>query len=247
MRKQGEKSMSKKNEVAVVEQEMQVTETFVAPEFEGQAIDMNDIAFPKLIAMQPNSETVVDGVYSAGDIINSITGEVVGGVKKELEVYPLRYRKYYKVEKGEKEWVRAEPITCKEDMDKAWDFEENGVLMTRRPVLEIFLMAPSVSELPFLWRIQGMSYKNISKSFITMAFAMPQAQKKAPFIRSLLIRTEKESNEKGNFFVYKFKLGKMTDAATYALCNQWYETTKSAKIEQDQEAQDVQEPTNTQF
>lgn len=250
MRKQGEKIMSKKNEVAVVEQETQVTETFVAPEFQGEAIDMNDITFPKLIAMQPVSESVTDGIYVSGDIINSITGEVVGGVKKELEVYPLRYRKYYKVEKGtsgEKEWVRAEPITSKEDMNKEWDFEENGVLMTRRPVLEIFLMAPSVSELPFLWRIQGMSYKNISKSFITMAFALPQAQKKAPFIRSLLIRTEKESNEKGNFFVYKFKIGKLTDASTYALCNQWYETTKSAKIEQDQEAQDVQEPTNTQF
>lgn len=245
--------MSKKNEVAVVEQETQVVETFVAPEFEGQAIDMNDVAFPKLIAMQPISEGVVDGIYSAGDIINSITGEVVGGVKKELEVYPLRYRKYYKVEKGtsgEKEWVRAEPITSKEDMDKDWDFEENGILMTRRPVLEVFLHAPSVSELPFLWRIQGMSYKNMNKTFITMAFALPQAQKKAPFIRSLMIRTEKESNEKGSYFVYKFKLGKMTDASTYALCNQWYETTKSAKIEQDQEAQDVQdvqEPTNTQF
>ncbi len=243
--------MSKKNEVAVVEQETQVVETFVAPEFEGQSIDMNDIAFPKVIAMQPISEGVIDGNYSAGDVIDSITGEIIASTKKELEVYPLRYRKYYKVERGvsgDKEWVRAEPITCKEDMDKEWDFEEDGIPMTRRPVLEIFLLAPSVSELPYLWRIQGMSYKSLNKTFVTLAFAMPQAQKKAPFVRSLFIRTEKETNDKGTYFVYKFKIGKMTDAATYGLCNQWYETTKTTKIEEHQEeSSDVKEPVNSQF
>lgn len=237
--------MSKKNEVAVVEEAKEVvTQEFVAPEFQGEAVAIEDITFPKIIALQPISTAVVDGVYSSGDVIDSITGEVIASTKKELEVYPLRYRKYYKVEKGEqgnKEWVRAEPINGKADLDLPWDFEENGVLMTRRPVLEIFLLAPSVSELPYLWRIQGMSYKSLSKTFVTLAFAMPQAQKKAPFVRSLMIRTEKETNEKGSYFVYKFKLGKLTDASTYALCNQWYETTKNTKIEEGEKSTETSE------
>ncbi len=242
--------MSKKNEVTVVEKQDVVTQEFVAPVFESESLRIEDIAFSKLICLQPISEAVTDGKYAAGDIIDSTSGEKIGSSTQELEIFPLSTRKYYKVERkvdGKNEWVRAEPINGPQDMNKDWTFEEDGEILTRRPVMEVFLMAPSVSELPFLWRIQGMSYKGIAKTLYTQAIALPATQKKAPFVRSLMLRTEKEKSDKGVYYVFKFKLGKMTDAATYALCNQWYETTKSAKIEQDQEAQDVQEPTNTQF
>ena len=242
--------MSKKNEVAVVEEQAVVVSEFVAPDFAGDDLHIEDISFPKLICMQPISEAVTDGKYSAGDIINSTTGEKIGSPTEEVEIFPISTRKYYKVEKevdGKNTWVRAEPINGPKDLEKEWTFEEDGEILTRRPVMEVFLMIPKSSDLPFLWRIQGMSYKGIAKTFYTTAFALPATQKKAPFIRSILLRTEKEKNDKGTYFVFKFKLGKLTDAETYAACAQWYETTKTAKIEENTEVEPSEKQTEMGF
>lgn len=228
------KELVKKEETAVA--------AFEAPEFETEAINVEDIAFPRIQLLQPISESVVEQKYSAGVIIDSVTGEVIGDVKKQVEIIPLRARKYYKVSKlvgQKKEFVRTEPINTRADMDRPWSFEENGDSMVRRPVMECFVLIPG-RELPYIFRIAGMSYKGMSKAFYTSAFALPASQKKAPFVRSLLINSKVEKNTKGTYFVYSFCNGKLTDAETYALANQWYESTKHAKVREDNDSDDEQ-------
>ena len=232
--------MSKKNEVAVVEETNVLA--FVAPEFQPEEVNTDDIAFPKMLLMQPISESVTDGKHTAGDVIDSVTGEKIADTKDGVEIYPIRMRKYYVVKNVDEDnkYVRTEAIISKDDMNKPWNFEENGIQMKRQPVMEIFCLSPNNSELPYLLRFKGMSFKSVGKNFYTMAFALPAAQKKAPFIRSLVITSKKEKNEKGVFFVYNFSLGKLTDAETYATCSTWFETTKTAKIEVEDPAEHVQ-------
>ena len=229
--------MSKETKELVKKEETQVAQ-FEAPSFESEGVNVEDIAFPRIQAMQPISESVVEGKYAAGDIINSFTGEVLGSSTKQVEIIPLRCRKYYKIMKvidaNKKEFARIEPINSAQDMQKDWNFEENGNQMIRRPVMEVFVLIPG-HDLPFIWRLSGMSYKGLSKQFYTSAFALPASQKKAPFVRSLLIQTKKEKNEKGVYFVFSFINGKLTDKDTYELANTWYESTKTAKIQDDQD------------
>jgi hypothetical protein len=209
---------------------------FVAPSFETDEINSIDVAYPRMQLMQPISEGVTDGLYSAGDIINAMTGEKIGGPTEAIEIFPIRQRKYYVVSNTDDnhKFVRIEPITTKEDMDKPWNFQENDINMKRSPTMEVFVYAPKHSELPFQLRFKGMTLKNIGKTFNTMAFMLPAAQKKAPFVRSLLISAKKEKNEKGIYFVFNFTVGKLADAETYKACDTWFLTTKTAKVENDE-------------
>lgn len=239
--------MSKETKELVKKEETQVAQ-FEAPDFESEAVNVEDIAFPRIQMMQPISETVTDGKYAAGDIIDSVTGEILGSSTKQIEIIPLRCRKYYKVQKivgsDKKEFVRIEPINSATDMNKEWNFEENGEQMIRRPVMEVFVLIPG-RDLPYIWRLSGMSFKGLSKQFYTSAFALPASQKKAPFVRSLLIQTKKEKNEKGVYFVFSFINGKLTDKDTYMLANQWYESTKTTKIQDDEDEEDEPKTSST--
>lgn len=236
--------MNQKTKDLVVKEETQVA-AFVAPEFQAESVNVEDIAFPRIQLMQPISESVTDGKYAAGDIIDSVTGEIIGGTAKSVEIIPLRCRKYYKVTKkvdGKSKFVRIEMINSAQDMQKDWNFLENDEQMQRRPVMEVFVLVPG-QDLPYMFRIAGMSYKGISKSFYTSAFALPASQRKAPFIRSLLITSKKEKNEKGTYFVYSFVNGKLSDHDTYAVANQWYEATKNVAIKEDNETDEEETTT----
>ena len=231
--------MTKETKELVKKEETQVA-TFVAPDFTPETMNIEDIAFPRIMMLQPISESVTDGKYVAGDIIDSVTGEVIGGSSKQLEIIPLRCRKYYKVTKeveGKAKFVRIEPINNAQDMQKDWNFMEDGEMMKRRPVMEVFVLVPG-KDLPYIFRIAGMSFKGMSKQFYTNAFVLPASQRKAPFVRSLLITSKKERNEKGTYFVYSFINGKLSDAETYGLASQWYESTKNAKVREDDNQDD---------
>ena len=150
--------MTKQSNELVKKEETAVAE-FVAPEFQAEAVNVEDIAFPRIQMLQPISESVTDGKYAAGDIIDSATGEILGSVSKQLEIIPLRCRKYYKVTKeveGKSKFVRIEPINNRADMDKDWNFEEDGFIMKRRPVMEVFVLIPN-ADLPYVFRISGMT------------------------------------------------------------------------------------------
>ena len=58
--------MSKKNSNELVTTKTSEVAEFVAPEFIPEAVHVEDIAFPRLLLMQPISETVTDGKYAAG-------------------------------------------------------------------------------------------------------------------------------------------------------------------------------------
>ena len=238
--------MSEETKDLVKKEETAVT-TFVAPEFQAESVSVEDIAFPRIQLMQPISESVTDGKYAAGDIIDSVTGEIIGGTSKAVEIIPLRCRKYYKVTKkvdGKSKFVRIEMINSAQDMQKDWNFIENDEQLQRRPVMEVFVLVPG-QDLPYMFRIAGMSFKGMSKSFYTSAFALPASQRKAPFIRSLMITSKKEKNDKGTYFVYSFVNGKLSDQDTYAVANQWYESTKNTKIKEDDNETDEETKTST--
>lgn len=231
----------------IVKKEETVVATFVAPEFTPEAMNVEDIAFPRIMMLQPISESVTDGKYAAGDIIDSATGEILGGVSKSVEIIPLRCRKYYKVTKkvdGKSKFVRIEMINSAQDMQKDWNFIENDEQLQRRPVMEVFVLVPG-KDLPYIFRIAGMSFKGMSKQFYTNAFILPASQRKAPFVRSLMINAKKERNDKGTYFVYSFVNGKLSDQDTYAVANQWYESTKNTKIKEDDTDTDEETKTST--
>ena len=236
--------MNKKTSNELTVKENTEVAAFVAPDFQSEAVNVEDIVFPRIQLLQPISETVTDGKYAAGDIIDSVSGEVMGSPSKSVEIIPLRCRKYYKVTKkvdGKDKYVRIEPINSPADMQKEWNFVEEGEQLARRPVMEIFVLVEG-QEIPYIFRLSGMSFKGIGKSFYTAAFALPASQRKAPFVRSLLITSKKEKNDKGVYFVYSFVNGKLSDADTYALANQWYESTKNVKVREEDTNEDNETP-----
>lgn len=59
-------------------------------------VDSSDIVVPKLLLVQGLSAAVAEGKAKMGDIINSLTGVIVGGPNSEVPFIPVTIKKYWK-------------------------------------------------------------------------------------------------------------------------------------------------------
>lgn len=210
----------------------QTTELSTSTQFEDFEVDTRNIVIPKILLMQPISDKVTEGIAKYGDFLNSMTGEVVGNIDKGLEVIPLSSKNYHIVSVKEgTDWnfLRIDPIVSMADDNKPFDDIENGEVIKRQKVLEFFVMAPAVSELPFTVQFRGMSFRN-GKAFYTMAFAMAKAMRVMPYERTLILNGTKTKNDKGNFAILTFKSGRKSTAEEIEKSKMWYSTIKASNV-----------------
>ena len=110
------------------------------------AIYTNDYLLPKLWVMQALSEQLkVDKELEQGDIINSLTGEVVCLKGEELEFVVVRSYKRWQgfriLANGKKEYVKEfSGIMTLENANWPYEFTENGVNCRRRQVNSFIIL-----------------------------------------------------------------------------------------------------------
>lgn len=196
-----------------------------------EGIESKDLMIPKLLLMQGLSQLVSSGDASTGDIINSLTKQVLGTKAKGVEVIPIMAQKswvYYE-KKGDKfNYVRVEEYTAAnsdrpmegktpEGVDYRYDrsFDMYGLIASE---------AKSASTLPFMVSFRRTSYTTGRK--IVTFFKQCEMAKRPPASKTIILTAQIKKNDLGTFFAYDMAEGRPTDKFELAKAYEWYKLIK---------------------
>ena len=105
-------------------------------------IDVGDLEIPKVMLMQNTSEFVSDNLARLGDIVNTMSMEVLGGFEKPVEMVPLKLYKtlrIYDISGSEPKFMREEPLNA-ENAKLPWEGNEGGTPIKRMTHMNYFIL-----------------------------------------------------------------------------------------------------------
>ncbi len=205
-----------------------------AKKSEAANIDRKDLLIPKLLTMQGLSKLVAAEKATMGDIVNSVTGEVLGGKSKPVNVIPLKIFKTwvrYKIQGGSPMYIGTEPFTP-ENANRPWEESVDGGKIRNDQALNFYVMLEEDMKkpfaLPFVLSFRRTSYRNGRK--LVNHFAQAEAIHQEAFGGTVELRTEKQQNDQGIFYVFDVGATKATNPEYAAKCELWMKTLAEAKV-----------------
>lgn len=196
----------------------------------------NDIVIPKIQLMQGMSQAVTSGKAKLGDLVDSVSGDIIGDVNKPLEVVPFHMEKFFVVQKfnGKKFlYDRIEKITPQNE-NAAYEFDENGSKM-KRVYTRRFYVLTAGNVLPYTIDFASTSSK-AGKELATEMFVKNAMMKLPPASSKIAIGVKIDKNDDATYAVKTIKVvGKSTQEEIKNAFN-WYKTiSKSAVLDAEAE------------
>ncbi len=223
--------MKQTKEVAIQEPEQTAVSTYVAPRgFEGDDDDPSDIIIPMAKLIHPLSPEISDGLpgIKPGSIINNITKSVL-----PEEFIPIfRFKTFLKFNPRDRKddlfdenfqpgaliWRITDPSDPRVEECK---FGEDGSKPTALSVLNFFSFFNG-EDMPVVIPFMRTSYK-AGKQLLSVA----KMQRCDMFKKKYRLYSQKESNEKGEYFVLKFSIVGDATPGEYELCESlWKDFSK---------------------
>jgi len=208
-------------------------------------VDGADILIPRLLLMQPLSESVGEDGIEAGDIIKSTTREAM----KECEIIPLMTFKTWRIMElrdGKFEFKTIVPITA-ENANEDWEWQENGIHYRRDRVLNYYVLLPSeiARELKALKELEAGNIPDADDCLIPCLLGFTRTStpagkelatffKKAqhfripPATQTFRLYSEFEKNDKGKYYIFKVEKARKTTMEELNVAKRWYDTLKTA-------------------
>lgn len=206
-------------------------------------VEARDLKIPKLLLMQQMSKFVAeDDMCKAGDLVNSVTGDVYGSIRekdyKGVKVIPIQMFKHWVIHEvhpdGKMEYVETTPVTP-QNTDWEWNEVVEGKKLKRTKCLNFFVLLEkdlgNPLALPHVVTFRSTGYKN--GLLLANHFAQCMKAKEANIFRIPMDRVFEigggiEKNEKGTFYKLDVKeVSHSSDAAINQAYN-WYKTIKGS-------------------
>jgi len=231
-----------------------------------EGLDQGDLIIPRLSIVQPTSDVATDGDVPPGSFYDNLSGEYY----EELKIVPLRFgrgRLLYRdgddkpACKSDDGLVPSQYIdepcydTCAKMIsnrltavcsEATWD--KDGTPPACQATYDLFALNLDQDESPFILTLKGKNYRS-GKRLISY-FSL---RRRSPYSTSLRLKTTKEKNQYGTFFVTEFsnyELVKPTDKyRQHFLGLRNYDVQKTYDVEDAaaMEDNDVDENDNTAF
>lgn len=213
-------------------------------------IDKSDIMIPRLLVMQGLSEFVADEKAQMGDIVNSVSVEVLGGKSKGVRFIPLSHFKtvaYYRVEKeGEAPvYDRTEAWSAQKHTNLEWEQVIDGKKYIVNQCLNFYVMLEKdmddPSAFPYLLTFRRTSYKNGKK--LINHFMQMDMMGVEPWFGVLELTSQKQSNDSGTFYVFDVRPVGQSKAEWVDKLRGWGETLSKGTHLIDEEREEKTETT----
>jgi len=211
-----------------------------------EEITAQDIILPKLLLMQGLSKIVTAGDAAQGQIVNSVTKEVVGGISNiktkagepvELVCFKL-FKTWVEFDKIEGQWVfrKTYPMDAS-NLDLAQEEIVSGVEVRRDRCMNFMVLLPSEIEegaaLPYVVSFRrtsmqaGKKIASAQKRWQALGAANPVCHK--TFKMSVIQKTKDDKN----FWAFEMEEGRETSAEEQAECKKWFTALQkmNAKID----------------
>lgn len=219
-----------------------------------EVVEAKDLRIPRALLMQSTSEYVGQRKATAGDFVNSITADKIGGEKESLRVVPIYVFKTWTImhKVGNKfEFLKSEPYTLQ---NSARPREENILGVDYQNVETVNMLAmlekdlDKADALPYLFVFRMTSYA-CGRDILTLKQNCNRVnQPMASY--TIKLTSEFKKNDKGQFFVVKYegvdKNEKFVEQA--ASLKTWHDTFKGGmvKVHEEVEEADATQATQTE-
>lgn len=204
------------------------------------ALTAKDIVIPKILPMQAMSKKVTADEAKFGDLIDSLTNEVLGDTKNPIEFIPFFMEKVYVVmeEKDNKfTFANQVPITAKnEDQEFEAVNPETGIKQKWYRTLNFYVLFPKQVEaneaIPYLLSFRSTSARAGQKLATTMFMKNLKAGK-TPASTVMELSYSKKSNDKGTFGVLDVRELRASTPEQISEAFLWVKTIKSGRTKVD--------------
>lgn len=231
-KKTSKKKVTKKTTKAVATTEEDTKALAAYDEaFGTEDIDNEDIIIPKVLVMQGMSKRVTEGKAKLGDMVDSLTGEILGDTDTPIDFIPFKTFKTWIVFHND-EYKETIPVTPK---NKDWPIEDkvDGVHVRRDKVFNCYCLLPEQIEsgefLPFVLSFRRTSYYAGRK--LTTAFARLRMFKKPAFSKVFRLSSEKQTKDKHTFFTFDVEQVGNSNEKHMVECKNWYDVVSKAKVD----------------
>lgn len=197
--------------------------------------------------MQGLSDKVKKRQAQIGDIVDTLTGEVVapfGGAG--IEIIPIcMYGEWIvskvvadKGGKDKEEFLRREALTVENEF-LAFEDMEAGHKIRRNKQLNFFCLgAKGYDGLPYLISFRRMNYFGAGKNLATY-FRMCEMRNIPPASKVYVLNAEEQVRNNNSFQVFTAKPGRASTKAEIDAAYMWYELLKTTKVKVADDEQDA--------
>lgn len=193
-----------------------------------------DVIIPKILAMQGLSKLVIDGKAKFGDLVDSLSGEVLGSVDKAVEIIPFHLHKIWIISKwnGKKyEFNSIEDVTPANE-NKSWEEETAEGKFKNEKCFNFYCLRPDDMSLPYIVGFKGTSQK-AGKQLATQMYVKNRAAGKVPPAKVISLGGIKRTNDEGTFIVLDATVARDSKQEEIMECLKWYKTIKSGSTKAD--------------
>lgn len=216
-----------------------------------QTVLNSDILIPRILLMQGLSPYVVERKAQQGDIVRSVSAEILGGPNKPISFIPLKQTTSWVITEkvnDRYEFRGIEPRNSTNDTLE-WTFVKNGTDWKRTKAIGIFALlvsdieafhleqkrveetgeAPDLEKtlMPVFISFQSTSFT--AGKMVSTFFTKAQSMKAPPYKYFLSLSCELDKNDKGSFYVWKVGASKPLPGALVGQASQWYEVLNAAR------------------
>lgn len=217
-------------------------------EWDMDAVNSLDIAIPKLLIMQAPSKLVAQEKAQMGDIVNSVSGEILGTCRekdfKPVKFIPFKEEKTWTIFElvGSKpEFRGSEPLTpMTNNLER--EFTKDGKNFRRYRTLNYFVLLIDELDdsdvcLPYVLSFRSTGYKTgkaLSNHFLQCKAALQKGKVVPPPTTIFELSGTKTSNDKGTFYVPEVKNIGETPKEYIQIAYQWLQTLKTSSFKVDE-------------
>lgn len=210
-----------------------------------EELGAGDFLVPKLLLMQGISEAVTNGDAQQGQVIDSITNDVVGGITnlktQECKVLDLiafqSFKTWVEFERDGDNWNYKSwyPMT-KENANLETEEVVDGVTIRRDRCLNFYVIRPEQiakgEAFPYVISFRRTSMK-AGKKLATIAAQLRALGNKPLAFKHFELSVIALENDKGKFWGFDLKAGKNSTDAELNEAFKWYKTLQSADVKID--------------
>lgn len=194
-------------------------------------LDRSDILIPKLLVMQGMSKQVADEKAQPGEIVNSVTGEVLAARGKDIRFIPIMQFKSwvkYRMEGASPRYIGQEMFN-ESNANLPWESEENGQKFRNDICLNFYVLLEKDLEdpgaLPYLLSFRRTSYKN-GRKLITH-FVQCDMAGMEPYAKTLNLTGQKQQNDSGTYYIFDVSVAGNTSEKNASKIQDWVKILSS--------------------
>lgn len=218
-------------------------------DFGGASISGQDIVIPKVLCMQGQSKLVGDGKAKVGDLVDSLSSQVIGGIDKPVSFVPFFMKKTFVVSEfnGTRYMFHHIEDCTPQNENQAWEQMIDGKKYKFEKSFNFYCLLTEDPSLPYVISFKSTSSK-AGRELMTQMYIKNKAAGKAPPAKLMHLSVDKQSKDGSSYAVLKTSVAGDTTNDLMLAARDWFKIIVAGGVkEHDEDMIGGEEESKPQF